>query len=243
LAVLLPAIGVSIRRLHDTNRSGWWLLIGLSPLIGAIVLIVFAFQDSQPGTNQYGPNPKEGQAATRGTRRGGRNPPLPSAGWWAVTKFQGQGAAMEHVGVGLRAVATIIDAILLFVIGYVIALMTGGTTGAGFELQGVPMFIWLAIGIGYYIVLEAQFGATLGKRILGLKVVKLEGGGPIDWQASTVRNLLRLVDGFFFYLVGAIVVWTSAKKQRLGDKVAGTVIVRAQQAAAPEKGVSPVTRL
>jgi uncharacterized RDD family membrane protein YckC len=150
---------------------------------------------------------------------------------------------MEHVGVGLRAVATIIDAILLFVIGYVIALMTGGTTGAGFELQGVPMFIWLAIGIGYYIVLEAQFGATLGKRILGLKVVKLEGGGPIDWQSSIVRNLLRLVDGFFFYLVGAIVVWTSAQKQRLGDKVAGTVIVRAQQTAAPEKGVSPVTRL
>jgi len=63
LAVLLPAIGVSIRRLHDTNRSGWWLLIALVPLIGAIVLIVFTAQDSQPGSNQYGPNPKEGQPA------------------------------------------------------------------------------------------------------------------------------------------------------------------------------------
>jgi len=59
LAVLLPAIGVSIRRLHDTNRSGWWLLISLVPLVGAIVLIVFAATDSQPGANQYGPNPKE----------------------------------------------------------------------------------------------------------------------------------------------------------------------------------------
>jgi len=150
---------------------------------------------------------------------------------------------MEYVGVGLRAVATIIDAILLFIIGYAIALLTGGTTGTGFELQGVPMFIWLAIGIGYYVVLEARFGATLGKRILGLKVVRLEGGGPIDWQASIVRNLLRLVDGFFFYLVGAIVVWTSAKKQRLGDKVAGTVIVRAQPAAGAGKNASPVTRM
>ncbi|MBI3916739.1 MAG: DUF805 domain-containing protein [Betaproteobacteria bacterium] len=58
LAVLLPGIGVSIRRLHDTDRSGWWLLIGLVPLIGAIVLLVFFVQDSQAAENQYGPNPK-----------------------------------------------------------------------------------------------------------------------------------------------------------------------------------------
>ena len=58
LAVLLPSIGVGIRRLHDTGRSGWWLLISLVPLIGAIVLLVFTIQDSQPGDNQYGPNPK-----------------------------------------------------------------------------------------------------------------------------------------------------------------------------------------
>lgn len=151
---------------------------------------------------------------------------------------------MEPVGVGLRAVAVIIDSILLFVIAYVIALATGGTTGTGFQLTGGPMFIWLAVGLAYYIVLEAQFGATLGKRILGLKVVKLAGGGPIDWQASIVRNLLRLVDGFFFYLVGAIVVWTSDKKQRLGDKVAATVIVRAAPAAATGNSPSsPITRM
>jgi uncharacterized membrane protein YhaH (DUF805 family) len=58
LAVLLPFLGVSVRRLHDTGRSGWWLLIGLIPLIGAIILIIFYVQDSQPGANQYGPNPK-----------------------------------------------------------------------------------------------------------------------------------------------------------------------------------------
>jgi uncharacterized RDD family membrane protein YckC len=152
---------------------------------------------------------------------------------------------MEHVGVGLRAVAIIIDTILLMVVGYVIAMATGGTTAAGFKLEGVPMFLWLAIGIGYYIVLEAQSGATLGKRLIGLKVVKLEGGGPIDWQASITRNLLRLVDGFFFYLVGAIIVWSSDKKQRLGDKVAGTVVVRAKEAAAPvaAKDTPPITRL
>jgi uncharacterized membrane protein YhaH (DUF805 family) len=57
LALLLPGIGVGIRRLHDTGRSGWWLLIGLIPIVGAIVLIVFFVQDSQPD-NQYGANPK-----------------------------------------------------------------------------------------------------------------------------------------------------------------------------------------
>ena len=58
LAVLIPAIAVSVRRLHDTGRSGWWLLIGLIPLIGIIILIVFYVQDSHPGDNAWGPNPK-----------------------------------------------------------------------------------------------------------------------------------------------------------------------------------------
>ena len=62
LAVLIPSIAVSVRRLHDTDRSGWWLLIVLIPLIGAIVLLVFMAQDSQPGENQYGPNPKTATA-------------------------------------------------------------------------------------------------------------------------------------------------------------------------------------
>ncbi len=58
LAVLLPAIAVTIRRLHDTGRSGWWILIALIPVIGGIVLLVFMVLDSQPGDNAYGPSPK-----------------------------------------------------------------------------------------------------------------------------------------------------------------------------------------
>jgi len=58
LAVLIPSIAVSVRRLHDTDRSGWWLLISLVPLIGAIVLLVFMVIDGKPGENQYGTNPK-----------------------------------------------------------------------------------------------------------------------------------------------------------------------------------------
>jgi uncharacterized membrane protein YhaH (DUF805 family) len=57
LALLLPGIAVGVRRLHDTSRSGWWLLLGLIPVVGAIVLIVFFVQDSH-GENRYGPSPK-----------------------------------------------------------------------------------------------------------------------------------------------------------------------------------------
>lgn len=58
LAVLIPSLAVSVRRLHDTNRSGWWLLISVVPFIGGIVLLIFMVQDSQPDDNRYGPNPK-----------------------------------------------------------------------------------------------------------------------------------------------------------------------------------------
>ena len=57
LAVLLPALGVSVRRLHDTNRSGWWLLLAFVPLVN-FALIWFLAQDSEPSTNRYGMNPK-----------------------------------------------------------------------------------------------------------------------------------------------------------------------------------------
>ena len=58
LAVLVPSIAVTIRRLHDTDRTGWWFLIAFVPIIGVIVLLVFTVFDSTPGDNQYGPNPK-----------------------------------------------------------------------------------------------------------------------------------------------------------------------------------------
>ncbi|HVD22115.1 MAG TPA: DUF805 domain-containing protein [Lapillicoccus sp.] len=57
LALLLPSLAVAVRRLHDSGRTGWWLLIGLIPVIGTIVLIIFYVQDSQ-GDNKYGPSPK-----------------------------------------------------------------------------------------------------------------------------------------------------------------------------------------
>ncbi len=68
LGLLLPNLSVSIRRLHDTNRTGWWILIGLIPIIGFIVLLIFYLQQSDPGANDYGPPMAEGAG----------DPPVPS---------------------------------------------------------------------------------------------------------------------------------------------------------------------
>ncbi|HZC85316.1 MAG TPA: DUF805 domain-containing protein [Rubrobacter sp.] len=62
LAILIPSLAVTVRRLHDIDRSGWWILVALVPLIGTIVLLVFALLDGTPGPNRYGPNPKEATA-------------------------------------------------------------------------------------------------------------------------------------------------------------------------------------
>jgi uncharacterized membrane protein YhaH (DUF805 family) len=62
LAVLLPTLGVTVRRLHDTNRSGFWVLIGLIPIVGWIVLIVFCALPGNTGPNSHGADPKAGGA-------------------------------------------------------------------------------------------------------------------------------------------------------------------------------------
>lgn len=58
LIFVVPGLAVSVRRLHDTGRSGWWILIQVIPIIGFIVLLVFTVSDSEVGDNPYGPNPK-----------------------------------------------------------------------------------------------------------------------------------------------------------------------------------------
>lgn len=60
IGVLIPLLALSVRRLHDIGRTGWWVLISIIPVIGAVVLLVFMLLDSEPGSNRYGANPKEG---------------------------------------------------------------------------------------------------------------------------------------------------------------------------------------
>ncbi|MFG3661213.1 DUF805 domain-containing protein [Streptomyces sp. NPDC047706] len=62
LGLLLPSLGVTVRRLHDTGRTGWWILIALVPLVGSIVLLVFMCLEGETGGNKYGENPKSAPA-------------------------------------------------------------------------------------------------------------------------------------------------------------------------------------
>jgi uncharacterized membrane protein YhaH (DUF805 family) len=59
LAVIVPGIAVSVRRLHDGGHSGWWLLLIFVPFVGALFLLIFMLQDGLPGQNKWGPNPKQ----------------------------------------------------------------------------------------------------------------------------------------------------------------------------------------
>lgn len=98
--------------------------------------------------------------------------------------------------------------------------MAYGNTGA---MMG-PYMLMMLISLAYSLLLEAN-GGTLGKTILGMKIVDAQGNKP-GLGKSIVRNLLRIVDAIpGFYLVGVIAVASSATKQRIGDKVAGTYVV------------------
>ncbi len=59
LAVFVPSITVGVRRLHDTGRSGWWLLIGLIPAIGTLIVLVLMALEGDMGRNEYGADPKQ----------------------------------------------------------------------------------------------------------------------------------------------------------------------------------------
>ena len=152
---------------------------------------------------------------------------VPAATMAAMNNSQEE--AMEPVGVGRRAVAILIDSILLFIAGYAIAAASGQSTSDGFHIEGGPFFLWLAISLAYYIAMEARVGGTLGKLAMGLKVVR-QDGKALDLQASVVRNVMRLVDGLFFYLVAALVVWFSKGRQRLGDMAAHTIVIKVRSA-------------
>jgi uncharacterized RDD family membrane protein YckC len=143
-------------------------------------------------------------------------------------------ARPEPAGIALRFVAVLLDAVIVFFpLGFVIGLMTGGGyaerrpgyANAGVEIGGDVTLFMLFLFLCYYVLSEALTGMTLGKRIVGIRVVE-EDGTHVGFGAALVRNLLRFVDGLFFYLIGALFAFSSPRGQRLGDRAAHTVVVR-----------------
>ena len=136
-------------------------------------------------------------------------------------------AASENL-TGARIVAGLIDFVVIVVLGVVMTVLFGDTEtdDGSFELSlsGAPFFIYVLLSFAYYFVLENNRGQTLGKMAMGLKVVST--AGPMTPGKIAIRTLLRIVDGFAFYLVAVIAIAVSKEHQRIGDMAAGTNVVR-----------------
>jgi uncharacterized RDD family membrane protein YckC len=136
---------------------------------------------------------------------------------------------LNYQGIGSRFAAQVVDTIVLIVLYFVVgSLMFGGPS---FDVYGADAVtfgaIYLVIGFLYFAVLEGFKGATVGKMLVKIKVVR-EDGSPCGFGPSVVRNILRIIDGLpFLYIIGMILISRSNKKQRLGDSLGKTVVVKA----------------
>lgn len=142
----------------------------------------------------------------------------------------GAPVAMEVHVTGRRVLATIVDGVVIAVAVGVMSALFGTTSAAGGQvsasLDGIAAVAAFVLAFGYYIAMEGYLGQTLGKMLLGIKVVREDTGGVPGLKAAAIRTVLRIVDGFFSYLVAFIAVLASHKNQRLGDMAAHTLVVR-----------------
>jgi uncharacterized RDD family membrane protein YckC len=126
----------------------------------------------------------------------------------------------------------VIDAIgSFFFLGLPVTLAFGDktTTSDGstwWSMTSGGFAIWVVLTLLYFVTFETLFGASVGKLVLGLRV-RHEDGSPIELGPALWRNLLRPVDCFPYfipYLLGAFFIWAGSDRQRLGDRVAGTIV-------------------
>jgi uncharacterized RDD family membrane protein YckC len=153
--------------------------------------------------------------------------------------------SLNYQGVGTRLVAQIVDGIILWVLYFVLAAATfGAFTFSVYGIEAMSfMGVYGLVGFLYFIVLEGALGATVGKMIVKIKVVR-EDGSPCGFGPAVIRNILRIVDALpFLYIVGIILIGRSEKKQRLGDRIAKTVVVKPGQMAPAFAPPPPPTTL
>jgi uncharacterized RDD family membrane protein YckC len=150
----------------------------------------------------------------------------------------------ELVGLGTRFLAWLIDGFVLAVGCVFIILVTSQFAallgGFAIAVMMIEIFGWTW---GYHIYLEySKGGMTVGKRALGIHVIS-EDGLPIDFWQALVRNLLRIVDFLSpVYLLGGSIALGNRRYQRLGDLVAGTLVVRKRQSVRPSEVIAPNER-
>jgi uncharacterized RDD family membrane protein YckC len=135
---------------------------------------------------------------------------------------------VEEVHVtGRRILAIIVDSLLIGLLLSPFTLFATNSDGSMSTYQTVSQTLtYLVAFLLYFTLLEGYLGQTVGKMLLGIKVIREDNGEVPGLGSAALRTVLRIVDGIFGYLVGFIAVMASAKRQRLGDMAAHTLVVR-----------------
>ena len=143
--------------------------------------------------------------------------------------------ALHYGGLWVRFLALAVDGILFCLVFFPVTRLVKGVWvmsrsdhlwGYGWLVTDPICITFVVIIATYFVVLEGVVGATLGKWLLGLRVVQPDGAKP-GLVKSTLRNLLRLVDGLpFLSILGAVLILISPERTRVGDRVAGTRVIR-----------------
>lgn len=140
--------------------------------------------------------------------------------------------------IGRRAVAAVIDSAIILVLLVVIAKLLGNEEASDYSLwaetAGAPRTLFFILAFAYFFGTELAWAQTIGKRVMKLRVVRVDGSKPAAGPTA-IRNLVRVVDWLpLLYVVGAISVFaTGSRRQRLGDIAAGTKVVSADAAPPP----------
>ena len=142
----------------------------------------------------------------------------------------GPPVALEIHVTGRRILATIVDAIVFSDIFWELAMLFGTTSVEGgsfaYSLGGLGTLLYVVVVFAYYTLLEGYLGQTIGKMLLGIKVVRDDSGDVPGLGAAAIRTVLRIIDGILFYLVAFITVLASQRNKRFGAMAAHTLVVR-----------------
>jgi uncharacterized RDD family membrane protein YckC len=147
------------------------------------------------------------------------------------TVFEPGAASGRPASLGDRFIAFVLDTTFLFAVSAVVdagvvmrwSIVVGPQLNVTWAALLIALTLNSAVTFAYVWLLEAGLGATLGKAIMGIRVIRTNGRNA--FAASAIRNVFRLVDGLGFYLVGVLVAACSRFRQRLGDICAGTAVV------------------
>lgn len=146
-------------------------------------------------------------------------------------QLPGTSVGGARAGFWQRFLAVVVDVVILGLVGFVLGkafgqdVFTSSDGQVSYSLTGAPALLALLIGLAYYIYLEGGSGQTLGKKLVGIRVADIEGGGPIGYGRATGRYFGRIVSGLPLFLGYLWMLWDK-DNQTWHDKFATAVVVR-----------------